>query len=339
MLTKDSAKIVMKALYGCRFVRFDLLWPVGDCARHTAKWSKAYDRRLEKLVGHIKGTLDHALEGFLGNRADECHIVCYCDASFADELKSSKSTSGMFIAIVGPDTFMPINAFAKKQGAVSHSSIESETISLEESLRTGALPILTFWEHVVQLFGKPKKTKAGADGKATPMVSKLQSQSSTMATDTAESTTATGTITTTTTTKAEKLATLLESKDASSEIARNLRQSSQQTATSRTRVVADGGTRSVPTNGGLRLPLSKSPMLTRRTGSKQTRLGSRGVWQMLETSTPTFPSWIKTTSPSSRIIFRIACTIISSSWKITMVSMLSPGCSMHTNTYRLPISA
>ena len=46
LLSKDSAKVVMKALYGSRFVRFDLLWPIGDCARHASKWSKAYDRRL-----------------------------------------------------------------------------------------------------------------------------------------------------------------------------------------------------------------------------------------------------------------------------------------------------
>ena len=76
MLAKDSAKVVMKALYGCRYVRFDLLWPVGDCARHTSKWSKAYDRRLEKLIGHIKGTLDHGLEGFVGDKADECQVLC-----------------------------------------------------------------------------------------------------------------------------------------------------------------------------------------------------------------------------------------------------------------------
>ena len=43
-LAKDAAKIVMKLFYGCRFVRFDYLWPCGDLARRrthsgaTAWW-------------------------------------------------------------------------------------------------------------------------------------------------------------------------------------------------------------------------------------------------------------------------------------------------------------
>ena len=126
LLAKDSAKVVMKALYGARFVRFDLLWPIGDCARHTSKWPKAYDRRLDRLMGHLKGTLDYGLEGFVGDSADKCSVLCYCDASSADELRSSKSTSGLFVAIVGPNTFAPSTALCKKQTCVSHSSTESE---------------------------------------------------------------------------------------------------------------------------------------------------------------------------------------------------------------------
>ena len=85
----------------------------------------------------------------------------YCDASFADELATSKSTSGFFIAIVGPNTFMPINSFAKKQVAVSHPTTESEMVSLEEGLRTEALQVLTFREHVVQIFSPANGNTGG----------------------------------------------------------------------------------------------------------------------------------------------------------------------------------
>ena len=37
ILSKDAAKIVMKCLYGARFVRFDLLWPIGGPARKVSK--------------------------------------------------------------------------------------------------------------------------------------------------------------------------------------------------------------------------------------------------------------------------------------------------------------
>ena len=141
-LAKDAAKVVMKALYGARFVRFDYLWPIGDLARNTTKWTRAHDRRLDRLMGHLNATIDHALEGFVGDSPEKCSVVCYCDASFADELRTSKSTSGMFLAIVGPNTFMPITAFAKRQTCVSHSTTESEMVALEEGLRTEALPTL-----------------------------------------------------------------------------------------------------------------------------------------------------------------------------------------------------
>ena len=71
------------------------------------------------------------------------------DVSLADDLRDSKSTSGAYLAIVGPNTFAPIMSFANKQTAVFHCSIESEIIALEEAVRTEGLPILTFWETVV----------------------------------------------------------------------------------------------------------------------------------------------------------------------------------------------
>ena len=115
-------------------------------------------------MGHLESTADHGLEGFVGDKPEDCHVLVYCDASFADDLKTSKSTSGFFAAIVGPNTYMPINAFAKKQTAVSHSSTESEMMSLEEGIRSESLPILTFWEHVVQIFGRSNRSESDDPG-------------------------------------------------------------------------------------------------------------------------------------------------------------------------------
>ncbi len=109
---------------------------------------------------YLHSTLDHSLEAFIGDAPEDCHVLEYVDASFADDVNDSKSTSGMFIAIVGPHTFVPITAFSKRQNAVSHSSTESEIVALEEAVRSEGLPTLTFWEHVVMLFGTPKAQTA-----------------------------------------------------------------------------------------------------------------------------------------------------------------------------------
>ena len=38
-LSTDAAKIIMKALYGSRLVRYELLWPVCSSAREISKWT------------------------------------------------------------------------------------------------------------------------------------------------------------------------------------------------------------------------------------------------------------------------------------------------------------
>ena len=77
--------------------------------------------------------------------------MLWVDVSLADDLRDSKSTSGAYLAIVGPNSFAPFISFAKKQTAVSHSSTESEIIALEEAVRTEGLPIFTFGETVVAI--------------------------------------------------------------------------------------------------------------------------------------------------------------------------------------------
>jgi hypothetical protein len=49
-LSKDAAKIIMKALYGARLVRFELLWPICSSARMVSKWTRARDKRLHRLM-------------------------------------------------------------------------------------------------------------------------------------------------------------------------------------------------------------------------------------------------------------------------------------------------
>ena len=84
------------------------------------------------------------------------------DASFADCVRTSNSSSGMYLAVVGANTFMFIIAFNKtKQSAVSHTSTEAEIIALEEAARSEAIPALTFWEYVVMVFGSKPSGDSG----------------------------------------------------------------------------------------------------------------------------------------------------------------------------------
>ena len=55
--------------------------------------------------------------------------------------------------IFGSHTFVPISWMCKKQTSVSHSSTESEIISLDTGLRLDGLPALELWDLIVSVFG------------------------------------------------------------------------------------------------------------------------------------------------------------------------------------------
>ena len=102
---------------------------------------------------YIHHTEDHSLESFVGDDAQHCHPVLFSDADFAGDMQNAKSTSGCYLAIVGPNTFAPVTASCKKQTCVSHSPTESEIVDAEQGIRTEGLQVLAFWELVTELLG------------------------------------------------------------------------------------------------------------------------------------------------------------------------------------------
>ena len=57
------------------------------------------------------------------------------------------------MCVLGSHTFVPISWICKKQTAVSHSSTESEIISLDTGLRLDGLLALELWDLIVSVFG------------------------------------------------------------------------------------------------------------------------------------------------------------------------------------------
>ena len=86
----------------------------------------------------------------MGDSAGDIRLALFVDASFAADLDDSKSTSGVWLCLVGPRTFIPITWMCKKQGAVSHSSTEAEVISLDAGIRLEGLPSLMLWDVILE---------------------------------------------------------------------------------------------------------------------------------------------------------------------------------------------
>ena len=152
-LSQVCSQIVLKCLYFARIGRPDILWSVNKLARSITKWTRACDKRLNRLISKIHHTCEYRQYCHVGNTAKQCRKGLFQDSDFAGDLEDSKSTSGGTLCIFGSHTFVPISWMCKKQTAVSHSSTESEIISLDSGLRLDGLPALELWDLIVPVLG------------------------------------------------------------------------------------------------------------------------------------------------------------------------------------------
>ena len=78
------------------------------------------------------------------------------------------------MCVFGSHTFVPISWMCKKQTSVSHSSTESEIISLDAGLRLDGIPALDFWDLIVAVLGNTNQSnEARGDPPTSPTRKKI----------------------------------------------------------------------------------------------------------------------------------------------------------------------
>ena len=60
-----------------------------------------------------------------------------------------RSTSGAYVALIGPNTFFPIGGYSRKQTCVSHSTPEAEIVAANAALRVEGLPAMDLWDKIL----------------------------------------------------------------------------------------------------------------------------------------------------------------------------------------------
>ena len=158
-LSQVCSQIVLKCLYLARIGRPDILWSVSKLARSITKWTEACDKRLNRLISYIHHTCEYKEYCYVGNTAKQCRLGLFQDSNFLGDLEDSKTTSGGTLCVFGSHPFVPISWMCKKQTSVSHSSTESEIISLDAGLRLDGIPALDFWDLIVSVFGNTIQTR------------------------------------------------------------------------------------------------------------------------------------------------------------------------------------
>ena len=145
-----ASRILMKVLFAARMARYDLLRATQSLASRVTKWSPDCDVGLHRLISYINSSLDITKRGFMGDRFSECQLWLFADADFAGEF-DNKSTTGSFMALVGPNTYWPINAFSKKQTATAMSSTEAEVVAANHAVRAQGLPSLSLFNYLIAM--------------------------------------------------------------------------------------------------------------------------------------------------------------------------------------------
>ena len=100
--------ILMTIMYTARLARYDLLKPVSFRAKYITKWDAACDRRLHRLMCYVYGTQDDIMVGRVGDDPANISGHLWCDADFAGDPYTLKSTSGCRVGLQGPHTRFPI---------------------------------------------------------------------------------------------------------------------------------------------------------------------------------------------------------------------------------------
>ena len=105
----------------------------------------------KELISYIHHTNDFRQYCHRGTHGTALWTGLFQDSNCAGDLEDWKSTSGSVLCIFGSRTFFPVSWMCKKQTAVSHSSTESDIISLDAGLRMDGLPALDLWDIVIDV--------------------------------------------------------------------------------------------------------------------------------------------------------------------------------------------
>ena len=160
-LSNTCSEIILKCLFLARIGRLDILWSVDKLARSITKWTKACDKRMNRLISYIHHTCEYKQHCYVGNTAKQCRLGLFQDSDFAGDLEDSKSISGGTLCIFGSRPLVPISWMCKKQTSVSNSSTESEIISFNAGLKLDGLLAVELWDLIVSVLGNMTQSDRG----------------------------------------------------------------------------------------------------------------------------------------------------------------------------------
>lgn len=110
--------------------RPDITYCVGQVARFAERPNHRHLKAAHKIYSYLKKTAQYGLL-FDGNNTEDFCLKLFCDADWAGETQTRKSTSGLILLLGG----MTLSWKSARQSCISLSTVESEFVSLAEGLQ------------------------------------------------------------------------------------------------------------------------------------------------------------------------------------------------------------
>jgi hypothetical protein len=158
VLQPFASRILMKILYAARMCRCDLLRAVCGLASCATNWTHQCDRDLRILICYIDATKDHAMIGWCGDPSSALELRVYADADFAGCVRTMRSTTGVILAMSGPDARVILTGVSKRRTAMSRSTPEAEIIAADRAMRAEGIPTLSLLDTIFERKVHPART-------------------------------------------------------------------------------------------------------------------------------------------------------------------------------------
>ena len=101
-LAAVACSVLMQVLYAARTVRQDLLHAIGHLACFITSWTHEQDDGLHWLMRNISATLHWRHISWVGDAPEDVTAHLFCDADFAGDQLSMRSTNGLYLCLRGP---------------------------------------------------------------------------------------------------------------------------------------------------------------------------------------------------------------------------------------------
>ena len=150
--SKTCSSHLMKLLFAARLARPDLTVAITRLASKVSTWNLSHDRALRRLMQYVRCSAGLELHGSLSkDDLSTAILVMSPDADLANDLETSKSTSGLWLELQSAcgTRCWPLSWRSKRQSSTASSTCEAEVISAATALKAEALPMLDLLEQAL----------------------------------------------------------------------------------------------------------------------------------------------------------------------------------------------